>query len=170
VTDAGGGDSRRLLLEALEMLGRSARRLEDHRRTLAPLTPLDAGRLEGLSELELTRVEAMLRKFGQMVDDLRRRAFRGVLVAAAEPVEGMNVRQMLERLAALGAIPSAESFIAIMDLRNQLAHEYPKRPDLQAAQVTKAWRAIPELLGFLDGVRRYAVDAGLVAAVDLPPR
>ena len=100
-------DSRALFLEALATLGRSVRRLEGHRDALRPIMPLDAERLGKLDDPALTRIEAMLKKFDQTVDELRRRAFRGVLILAAEPVEGMSVRQMLERLATLGAIPSA---------------------------------------------------------------
>jgi hypothetical protein len=143
-------EGRDLFLSALRMLGRSAARLERHHRALAPLMPLDASRLESLDDPALTQVEAMLKKFDQFVDDLRRRAFRGVLTLAAEPVETMNQRQVLERLETLGCIASVRAFLSLLTLRNRLAHEYPNQLDVQASSVTDAWRAIPELLAMLD--------------------
>ncbi len=162
-------EARDLFLRALDMLGRSAERLEFHRRVLAPLMPLDAERLASLGEPARTHVEAMLKKFDQFVDDLRRRAFRGVLTLAAEPVETMNQRQVFERLESLGCLDSVQAMLRMLDLRNRLAHEYPDQPDRQATAVTDVWQAIPELLAMLGTVRDYVVRTGLVAREDLPP-
>ena len=35
--------------------------------------------------------------------------------------------------------------------------------------MTETWEGIPELNGFVDGVRRYAIRTGLTADSDLPP-
>ncbi len=125
--------------------------------------------MASLEEPALTHVEAMLKKFDLFVDDLRRRVFRGVLTLAAEPVESMSQRQVFERLETLGCVASVEAVLKMLELRNSLAHEYPDRLDVQAATVTKAWRAVPDLLTMLQQVRDYVVRTGLVTREDLPP-
>jgi hypothetical protein len=76
---------------------------------LAGRLPLEAAALERLGDADLVRIEVLMKTFEQFVDDLRRVA-RGILLLAAEDVAGKSHRQILDRLASLGAMdPSRPS-------------------------------------------------------------
>jgi hypothetical protein len=151
------GGTEAIVLEQLQALRRSLARIDAHRTTLAGRLPLGAAALERLDDADLVRIEALMKKFEQFVDDLRRVA-RGVLLLAAEDVEGRSHRQLLDRLASLGVIGSAEAVVKLIALRNRLTHDYSSAPDKQAAMVNalheKAGTLAPLLAGIEDYVRR----------------
>jgi hypothetical protein len=72
-----------LFAVALQGLHAGAARLRAHQAGLAPLMPLDPSRLATLAHLQLTQVEAMLKKAEQMIDGFRP-AFRAVLRLVGE--------------------------------------------------------------------------------------
>jgi hypothetical protein len=151
------GGTEAIVLEQLQALRRSLARIEAHRTALAGRLPLGAAALERLDDADLVRIEALMKKFEQFVDDLRRVA-RGILLLGAEDVAGKSHRQILDRLAGLGAIGSAEVVVELIALRNRLTHDYSSATDKQAAMVNalheKAGTLAPLLAGIEDYVRR----------------
>ncbi len=122
----------RLVREQLDGLRRSLARIEKHRAALAARLPLDAAAIESLGDADLVRIEALMKKFEEFVDDLRRTS-RGLLLLSAEDVDGKSQRQILDRLASLGAIATSDEVIELITLRNRLTHDDPSAPGKQAA-------------------------------------
>jgi hypothetical protein len=153
-----------LLIEFLDRLARSRRRLQWLRQQLATTIPVTPASLETMPEPTLTMFEALLKKLEQLIDDFRR-VTRTVLIVAGEPPIGLNQRQMLDRLESLGAIASAERVIELIKLRNRTAHEYPTDPVRQAKLLNETYDAVASCGAMLDELLAYAERVGLLPAL-----
>lgn len=154
-----------VVAEQLRSLRRSVTRIEAHRAVLASIPPIDAIELGGLGDTDLVRVKALMKKFEHFVDDLRRLA-RGLLPLSAEDVGGKSHRQLLDRLASLGAIASAEAVMALISLRNRLTHDYPSAPDKQAAILNALCETSAELSPLFDRIEAFVSQSGLLPTPD----
>lgn len=57
-------------------------------------------------------------------------------------------QQKLRRLERLGAVPSADAWRLLRELRNQIAHEYPDAPAIQAAMIEALLDGARTLIAF----------------------
>lgn len=103
------------------------------------------GRNDELNDEDRDRLHAFLRRFEQLYDLIGRKMLRALLVVAAEDPKEYTLRQLFHWAEKCGAIPSAESWIRLGELRNRLVHDYPTGTELQLPHVTEAMAALPEL-------------------------
>ncbi|MHB8849396.1 MAG: hypothetical protein ACYC43_13265, partial [Burkholderiales bacterium] len=62
----------------------------------------------------------------------------------------------LNRLEKIGAIPSAERWLLLREMRNQFSHDYPDDPALQSAMLNKAYELANDLLAVLGRIEAFA--------------
>lgn len=122
-------------------LERLTLRLSDH-------FPLDGHQLSQWSDDPRERLHAFLRLFEQRFDLTSRKIFRGVLTLSGETISNLSLQNQFRRMEALGAIDSAERWIAIGSTRNILVHDYPTNAEAQARRANLAWDDAPDLIAF----------------------
>ena len=74
------------------------------------------------------RVDAFLARFGRLQDLLGDKYLPALLRAVQEPVG--TALENLDRAEKLGLVQSADAWISVRKLRNQLVHEYVRRMDI----------------------------------------
>lgn len=67
----------------------------------------------------------MVFRFTKLQDELGTNTFRYVLVYLQEDILDKPFRDILNRLEQLKIIDSSDTWLALRELRNDLAHEYP---------------------------------------------
>lgn len=88
-------------------------------------------------------------RFMKLQDSLGEKVLPGLLAATLDPLPPQaTFAEKLQRLERLGAVPSAERWRYLREVRNSLAHEYPDHPALQAAALTRMVQGVRELLLF----------------------
>lgn len=107
---------------------------------LAPLLPLDAERIRILDAEQEVHVLAFLKTYEQLEDTLGRTLKTIAMVMQFGRHERMTPRDVALRSVALGVIDDGKRWADAVRVRNELAHQYPLRPDKQSAQVNAAWR------------------------------
>ena len=86
-------------------------------------------------------------RFMKLQDSLGDKVLPGLLVATLDPLPPeATFAEKLQRLERLGAVPSAERWRGLREVRDSLAHEYPENPGLQAAALTRLVQGVQELL------------------------
>lgn len=55
----------------------------------------------------------------------------------------------------IGAIPSAEEWLLIREVRNSFSHDYPDDPKLQAAMLNKSYELASQLIGIFLGIKSF---------------
>lgn len=96
--------------------------LETDRRLFAePMTAESAQRIQS-DPLLAERLDAFVSRFGRLQDNLGDKLLPQLLSAMAEPVGA--VIENLDRAEKLGWLDSADTWLEIRQLRNQMVHEY----------------------------------------------
>jgi hypothetical protein len=106
---------------------------------LSPLMPIDADRMRSLDAESDVGVLAFLKTYEQLEDTLGRTLKTIAMLMQLGKIERLSARDVAQRAAALGVIDDPKVWADAVRVRNELAHEYPLRPDKQAAQVNAAW-------------------------------
>jgi hypothetical protein len=106
-------------------------------------TPERVADLERAPDLA-ERVDAFVSRFGRLQDTLGDKLLPVLLSALGEKVSA--VIDNLDRAERLGLIPSAEQWMEIRKLRNQMVHDYVEDPIVLADALETAHDFVPMLM------------------------
>ena len=85
-----------------------------------------------------------------------------LLELAAEPLpEQATFAEKLRRLERLQAIPSADSWKVLRELRNEITHEYPDMPSIRAIRLNYFIAGITDLLACWESAGDFAERLGV---------
>jgi hypothetical protein len=121
---------------------------------LAGRFPLSPTSLQALGEHEVELLDQMIYRFTKLQDSMARR----LLPSLHELLEGTSgptpFLDILNRLEALGVVPSVRQWQLFRNLRNNLAHDYPESTDQTAATLNQLYEDFPLMEAFLDNAAK----------------
>jgi hypothetical protein len=124
--------------------------------TLEPLRPLTPEKLATFSPVDLAVCDQFATRFAKLQDTMGAKLLPAILDLTEEHGDLAAFMDKLDRLEKIGAIPSAEQWLKLREMRNQFAHDYPDDPEVQASLLNKALDLAEELLQVLDHVTEFA--------------
>lgn len=126
------------------------------------ISPLDAAQLSKLDTdpVFAERIDAFVARFSRLQDTVDNKLLPAVLPLASETTR--SAIENLDRAEKLGWVVSADEWISLRRLRNQMIHEYIEDRDLLAEALNLGHRSVPVL--------REAADAPCSAADSLLAR
>jgi hypothetical protein len=89
------------------------------------LFPLDRERYQNLDDAQIGNIDQLVFRFTKLQDELGTNTFRYLLISLQEDILEKSFRDILNRLEQLKIIDSSDIWLALRELRNDLAHEYP---------------------------------------------
>ncbi|MBW8331902.1 MAG: hypothetical protein K0M40_07770 [Prolixibacteraceae bacterium] len=89
------------------------------------LFPLEREIYQNLDDAQIGSIDQLVFRFTKLQDELVTNTFRYVLVYLQEDILDKPFRDILNRLERLNIIDSSDTWLALRELRNDLAHEYP---------------------------------------------
>ena len=120
----------------LERLNTSMQKCSTHMSCLhyatsqvALLFPLTFEKYDTFSEATIGNIDQMIFRFTKLQDELGNNTFRFLLEYLREDITGKPFRDILNSLERLGIIESADTWLSLRELRNDLTHEYPELID-----------------------------------------
>jgi len=141
--------------ETLKVCLRHADRLQWAMTALRAHVPSSAQTLEQLTDVELAILDQFSTRFGKLQDLMGAKLFPAVLELTKEPGDLKAFIDKLYRLEKIGAIPSADNWLLMREIRNSFSHDYPDDPELQAATINKAYDLAAQLLEVLNTVDTF---------------
>ena len=144
-----------VLREHLETCARLESSLVLVRDRIEFMVPIDADRMQSLSGDEHVNVLAFLKTFEQLEDTLGRTLKTIAMLMQFGKDERMQPRDVAHRAVSLGILEDGKDWADAVRVRNELAHEYPLRPDKQAEQVNKAWAKCATLFQTAVAIRNF---------------
>jgi hypothetical protein len=121
------------------------------------LRPVTAERAQSLDDPTRRLLDQLAYRFTKLQDTLGEKVLPGLLERAEEPLAPDALfGEKLQRLERLGAIPSADAWRVLREVRNAIAHEYPDQPAIQAAMIERLLDATDELLRVWTDVEAFA--------------
>ena len=122
-----------------------------------PFTVDRAEKLETDFRLAET-LEAFVSRFGRLQDTLGDKFIPELLQATGEKLSVYI--QNLDRAEKLGWIGSADTWLEIRQLRNQMVHEYIEETEILVSAINNAQRYLPELNGAQQSLVRQVTELG----------
>jgi len=124
---------------------------------LATHRPFEAETVRSMSNQLRQQLDQVAYRFMKLQDTLGDRVLPGLLELAEEPLpESATFQQKLNRLERLGVIESAQDWRILRETRNQIAHEYPDAPAIQAAMLEALLNGTQKLIAVWQSALRFA--------------
>jgi len=120
--------------------------------------PLTAREWQTLDDETVGDIDQLLFRYNKLQDAIGQRLFPAILNLGGEWREDEAFIDRLNRLEKIGAIPSADTWNEIRQIRNRLTHEYPDAPEHNAENVNRVFDSLDDLTGALDQAEGYAID------------
>jgi uncharacterized protein with HEPN domain len=149
--------------ERLRFLARVAEKEARHltlttgRLFTSPFTPARVAELDKAPDLA-ERVDAFVSRFGRLQDTLGDKLLPVLLTALGEKTGA--VIDNLDRAERLGLIPSAEQWMEMRKLRNQMIHDYVEDPLVLADALETAHGLVPVLTDVAGRLRGEIIGRG----------
>jgi hypothetical protein len=89
------------------------------------LFPLAIEIYQNLDDAQIGNIDQLVFRFTKLQDELGTNTFRYLLVYLQEDILDKPFRDILNRMERLKIIDSSDTWLALRELRNDLAHEYP---------------------------------------------
>lgn len=98
------------------------------------------------------QVDAFVSRFGRLQDTLGGKLLPRYLEAVGEPAGALL--DNLDRAERMGLVASADAWMAVRRLRNQMVHEYIEQPDILQNALHAGHRFVPTLLATHGSLRQ----------------
>jgi hypothetical protein len=118
------------------------------------LFPLDRERYQNLDDAQIGNIDQLVFRFTKLQDELGTNTFRYVLVYLQEDILDKPFRDILNRLEQLKIIDSSDIWLALRELRNDLAHEYPMMLEDSIDKLNHLTIQLPLLENILNTIER----------------
>jgi len=122
---------------------------------MQPHIPYTANTISDLTDIELAVLDQFSTRFSKLQDTMGEKLFPIILELTKEQGNLLAFVDKLHRLEKIGAIPSADYWLLLREIRNAFSHEYPDDLALQAAILNKAFELANEMISILDGVKLF---------------
>ncbi|PPD49186.1 MAG: hypothetical protein CTY13_03815 [Methylobacter sp.] len=143
------------ITEVIKICDRHAERLSWAMAQLQNHLPFSELTLTQLSDIELAVLDQFATRFGKLQDLIGTKLFPAVLELTKEPGELKAFIDILYRLEKIGAIPSADEWLLMREVRNSFSHDYPDDPKLQAAMLNKSYELASQLIAIFLGIKSF---------------
>lgn len=108
-------------------------------------------------DARVAALDQFIFRFTRLQDAMGKKLLRALLVEAyGEPYEDAPLRDVIDRLEKLGALPSADRWEEFRAMRNHLAHEYPETDAQKAENLNLAVAMAKELIALFENFKRRA--------------
>ena len=111
---------------------------------------LNAEEYAHLNKADRRLVDQFAYRYTRLQDDMGARLMPAVLKALGEDIAPMSAMDRFSRLEQLGWLSSADEWLALRQIRNQFAHEYPDSPAERFERLQVATQAAGQLLTVMD--------------------
>ena len=108
-------------------------------------------------------------RYTRLQDDMGARLVPAVLKALGEDIAPLSAMDRFARLEQLGWLPSADEWLALRQVRNQFAHDYPDSPAERFERLQAAIQAARQLLVLMARFQAKIAEASGINTATAPP-
>lgn len=117
------------------------------------LFPLTLEVYNTFSESTIGNIDQLIFRFTKLQDELENNTFRFLLEYLQEDIADKPFRDILNRLERLKIIDSADTWLSLRELRNDLTHEYPELADEAIDKLNHLFLQLPLLENILSIIK-----------------
>lgn len=117
--------------------------------------PISVETYQNFDSEQIRCIDQFIFRFSKLQDALGAKIFRCTLEILDEDVASLPMRDILNRLERFNLIPSAEEWIYIRELRNEIAHDYPLYENDVVAILNELFTKVDVITDIYDKLRSY---------------
>ena len=117
------------------------------------LFPLTYETYNTSTEATIGNIDQLIFRFTKLQDELGNNTFRFLLVYLQEDIVDKPFRDILNSLERLKIIESADTWLILRELRNDLTHEYPELVDETIDKLNHLFHQLPLLENILSIIK-----------------
>ncbi len=114
------------LQREFDVCDRHIMRINEALTSLGVSVPMSMSCYETLTADQIRCIDQFVFRFSKLQDAIGAKIFRYVLEFLDEDVTTLPMRDILNRMERYNLIPSADDWLYIRELRNEIAHDYPQ--------------------------------------------
>lgn len=130
------------------------KRLKFAMQKLTPIIPLTGKHFSELNDEEISIFELFSSRFAKLHDLMGAKLFGQVLELAEEPGSLDTFLDKLHRLEKIGIV-DAQQWLLLREIKNQMSHEYPDAPEINANYFNQAYQMAHSLLEILENIKNF---------------
>ncbi|MEK8018621.1 MAG: hypothetical protein VSS75_017250 [Candidatus Parabeggiatoa sp.] len=124
--------------------------------------PLNQSRYDRLDEDEVEHIDQFLFRFLKLQDAIGQKLFKTILRVLKEDIENKPFIDILNRLDKLELIPDIEAWMALINIRNSLAHEYENDSEEISRIINNIYDRRELLKSFFYQIHHFIVDKQII--------
>ena len=146
------------LLERLsrdfEVCDRHILRIKEALQGLSAEQPLSLDAYSALTPEQVRCIDQFIFRFSKLQDAMGAKIFRNLLAYWDEDITNLPMRDVLDRLERYRIISSANDWVYIRELRNELSHDYPLLEADVVTVLNELFQKVDVLLDIYDKIKR----------------
>ena len=121
---------------------------------LADKLPLTKEVYDFLDDPEIAYIDQIVFRFSKLQDTVGKKIFPLGLILLGEDVQGLSFIDLLNKLEALGILPSPSKWMEWREMRNDLTHEYPDVVEDRIDALNTLKNVLAEMLDVYANIRK----------------
>ena len=121
---------------------------------LADKLPLTKEVYDFLDDREIAYIDQIVFRFSKLQDTVDKKIFPLGLILLGEDVQGSSFIDLLNKLEALGMLPSPSKWMEWREMRNDLTHEYPDVVEDRIDALNTLKNVLAEMLDVYANIRK----------------
>jgi uncharacterized protein with HEPN domain len=122
---------------------------------LADKLPLTKETYDYLDDRDIAYIDQIVFRFSKLQDTMGKKIFPLGLVLLGEDVQGIPFIDLLNKLEALGMLPSSSKWMEWREMRNDLTHEYPDVVQDRIDELNNLKNILVEMLNVYENIRKF---------------
>jgi len=122
---------------------------------LADKLPLTKEIYDYLDDRDIAYIDQIVFRFSKLQDTMGKKIFPLGLVLLGEDVQGLPFIDLLNKLEALGMLPSSSKWMEWREMRNDLTHEYPDVVEDRIDALNNLQNILAEMLNVYANIRKF---------------
>jgi len=136
-----------------------AKRILQAKEKLKSLFPLTPNKYSALTDEEVVHIDQLVYRFTKLQDTLGSKLFPSIVSILREDAKTLTIFDVLNDLEKREAIPSAERWMILRELRNQIAHDYENDAENGSHYLNEIFEKAQEIVHIaqqtIDFTRKY---------------
>jgi len=136
--------------EAIEVADIHKTRILDAMTHLTKLFPMNSEKLSHIQQVDTVYLDALIHRFSKLQDYMGSKLIDLFLDSQGEQTHNLSMLDKLHKLEKMGVIEDSFTWLKMREIRNHLAHEYPRHPDITTKNLNDVFFYAPELIKLLN--------------------
>lgn len=130
-------------------------RIEFAKANMKELLPLTVSKYENLENEQIVYIDQYLFRFSKLQDTIGKKLITALFELLGESIQNMSFRDIFDRLEQIGVIKDFDKWNDLIEIRNELSHEYEDDLAENVEKLNIILKMDKELIRYFNSIEKY---------------